>query len=139
VFAINLTLHDAGDIGLEFYIVYQLQATALEEGNLEVSLVGALFTAFGVDAEYACGIGGFKADGAEGAVVSFVDTDVQLFTIGTDKNRSTFSYHVFYQLVAVGIEVIVAKVEGDVERLDGIIGIKSNLDLVGMCCKGQGE
>ena len=116
----------------------QLQLTQAQMDQLTMA-GGALLAPLGVDAEDAGGVGSLEAQGVEGAVVGLVDADMQLFAFGTDKHRAAFSHHVFQQLVAVGVEVVVAEVEGDVKGADGGVGIETHFDLVGVCCQGHGE
>ena len=134
---VDFALHHACDVGLELHMVHQQQVAALEETHFEVAFVGALLGILGVEAEDAGGVGGLEPQGGEGAVVGLVDAHMQLFAFRTDDDGASLAHHVLDELVVVGIEVVVAQVEGDVEALDRDIGIDADLHFVGVGGEGK--
>ena len=133
VLAVYLALYDTGDICLELYVSDEYHLLSGSGLYLEVTLIGALFAAFGVETEDAGGVHGLKAHLAEGAVVVVVDADMQAVALRADEHGASFAYHVLNEGAVVTVDVVAAKVEAHVEDADAVGAEEPHFDAVGVC------
>ena len=129
---VNFGLDDTGDVGLEFNIVNEEEFAVFVDRDEEVAFVGALFEVARVEAENAGGVGGYERDAWVAAIVVAVDGDVDVVAVGGEFNGLVVANFGFEENGVVGIDVIVAKVERDVDEFDSIVGEEADFDTVGL-------
>ena len=103
----------------------------------KVALVGALFDVAGVEAKDAGSVGGAEVDGGVAAVVVAVNGHVYLAALGGEFDGFVVADVLFYQRGVVAVDVIGAKVERDVDEVDGVVGEEPYLHAVGRGVEGE--
>ena len=66
------------------------------------------------------------------AIVVAVDGDVDVVAVGGELDGLVVAHFGFEEKCVVGIDVIVAKIERDVDEFDSIVGEEADFDTVGL-------